>query len=499
MKGHAVKYCRADCRMSQFSSPPLVRAPRRPAVPPPANVTGRVARVEPTVLQRVNFAILIAFLFMIFSRILDLYLYWLHLPGIAYRLVGAFLVITGSFLVAFRDSIGKYMLAFTACFLLSIPFGIWRGGSIQVLTDQWLMSFVVFAATASLISDFGQYVRTTKTIAIAILVLTIISIVLGTMENGRLFLERGRFANPNEMAQALLLGMPFWWALYMIFRSPVSKLAAAGILALMLYVIAETGSRGALISVVVIVAFLFVRASLAGKMKLLVSAAVLLALAVLVLPGGLKARYQTFFSQDDSDAETDASANQSIANRSINDSTMLGSAVASANSRKDMLVRSLVITLHHPILGVGPGNFPVEENAMARAEGKRRGAWLGTHNTFTEVSSECGIPALFCYAGIVAVSFRKTYSLYRRTKLYPEFKEIGSHALGLNYSLIAFTITGMFVHAAYTALLPVLAGLTVSLLRTAEPLLPRKPRAPMPTVIARRARPSTPRLSPAGV
>jgi O-antigen ligase len=469
--------------------------PRRPwLVSPQVNGAGRVARVEPTVLQRLNFAILIAFLFMSFSRILDLYLYWLHLPGISYRLVGIFLVITGSFLVAFRDSIGKYMLAFTACFLVSIPFGVWRGGSIQILTNQWLMSFVIFTATASLIADFTQYVRTAKTIALAILALAILSITFGTMENGRLFLERGRFANPNEMAQALLLGMPFWWALYVNFRSPVSKLVAACSLVLMLYVIAKTGSRGALISVVVIVAFMFVRASVVGRMKLLVSAAVLLVLAMLILPGGLKARYQTFFSQDDLDTETAGPGNQPPG-----DSDMLGSAVASANSRKAMLVRSLAITLHHPIVGVGPGNFPVEENAMAIAEGKRRGAWLGTHNTFTEVSSECGIPALFFYAGMVVLSFRKTYSLYRRTESDPKLKEIGAHALGLNYSLIAFTVTGIFVHAAYTALLPVLAGLAVSLLRTAEPLLPQKPQAPKPTVIAgrRTQRPSTPRLAPA--
>jgi O-antigen ligase len=245
---------------------------------------------------------------------------------------------------------------------------------------------------------------------------------------------------------------------------------------------------------VVIVAFMFVRASVVGKMKLLVSAAVLLALAILTLPGGLKARYQTFFSQDDPDAETAAPASQSPS-----DSSMLGSAVASTYSRKAMLVRSLMITLHNPILGVGPGNFPVEEDKMAVAEGKRHGTWLGTHNTFTQVSSECGIPALFFYAGMVVLSFLKTYSLYRRTESDPKLKEIGAQALGLNYSLIAFTVTGMFVHAAYTALLPVLAGLAVSLLRTAEPLLPQKPQAPKPTVIAgrRTQRPSASRLAPA--
>ena len=411
---------------------------------------------------------------MIFSRVLDLYLYWLHLPGISYRPVRVFGVITGSFLAAFRDSIGKYMLAFTCCFLVSIPFGIWRGGSIQVLTDQWLMALVVFAATALLISDFEQYRRTAKTIALAILVLTIISITLGTTENGRLFLERGRFANPNEMAQVLLLGMPFWWALYASFRAPFSKLLAGCSLVLMLYVIGKTGSRGALIALVVMVAFLFARAPVVGKMKLLVGTAVLVALAVLTLPGSLRARYQTFFRQDDADAEASGGS------PSASESDMLGSAVASTNSRRDMLVRSLVITFHHPILGVGPGNFPVEENAMSIAEGKRRGAWLGTHNTFTQVSSECGVPALFFYAGIAVLALRKTDVLYRRTESHPELEEIGCHALGLNYSLIAFVVTGMFVHAAYTALLPVLAGLTVSLLRIAEPLLAKAPPLPAP-------------------
>jgi O-antigen ligase len=230
-----------------------------------------------------------------------------------------------------------------------------------------------------------------------------------------------------------------------------------------------------LISLMVILAFMFVRASVVGKMKLLVAAVVLLALAVLTLPATLKARYQTFFSEDD----TDASAEQ---NDAAADSAMLGSAVASANSRRDMLVRSLVVTLHHPILGVGPGNFPVAENEMAKAEGKRRGTWLGTHNSFTEVSSECGIPAFVCYCAVLVLSFKKSYSLYRRTQAYPQLKEIGAHALGLNYSLIAFAVTGMFVHAAYTALLPVLAGLTVSLVRTSRPLLAGVKPVPSPRV-----------------
>jgi O-antigen ligase len=181
------------------------------------------------------------------------------------------------------------------------------------------------------------------------------------------------------------------------------------------------------------------------------------------------------------------------------DAEMLGSAVTSSSNRMQMLLRSLELTAKHPLFGVGPGMFPVAENDMAVAEGKR-GAWLGTHNSFTEVSSECGIPAFLFYSAILLLSLKKSYSLYRRTKANPEWKEISTHALALNYSLIAFFVTGIFVHSAYTALLPVLAGLTVSLVRTAEPLLaaasapaPAPPAFSQATVYRR----SAPRFSPA--
>src|SRR3974377_888083 len=77
-------------------------------------------RAEATALGRLSFAILLAFLFMIFSLIFDIRLTWMHLPGISYRLVGVFLLITGTFVVAFRNRIGKCVLGFSFSFLAAI-------------------------------------------------------------------------------------------------------------------------------------------------------------------------------------------------------------------------------------------------------------------------------------------------------------------------------------------------------------------------------------------
>lgn len=421
-----------------------------------------VLQVQGSALQQFSFALLVAFLFMLFSRIFDVRFYWLHLPGISYRVMGIFLVITGAFLTAIQDIIGKFVLAFTLWILLGIPFSVWRTGSLQMFTGEWLVCLVVFLATASLVSDWRQYRRTVTTIAFAILVLTVISLSLGTMQNGRLFLARGRFSNPNEMAQALLLGMPFWWAAYSNARFLPGKLLAAGSLALMAYVIGETGSRGALAAILVAGGLMFLRASLQGKIKVIIGAAAILLLAAVILPGSLRTRYHTFFSVETEQAADDPNAD---------DADLTGSAAASANVRKELFVRSLLETVRHPLLGVGPGMFAVAEDSFAKSQGKRKGAWLGTHNTFTQVSSECGIPGLLFYGAIVVLSLRKSYSLYRRTMPFPELQQIHTQALALNYALIIFAMTGMFVHAAYTSLLPVLAGLTVSLVRTAEPEL----------------------------
>ena len=406
---------------------------------------------------------------MMFSRVFDVQLYWLHLPGISYRLMAVFLVMSGTFLTALRDSIGKCVLAFTACFLAAIPFSIWRTGSFHTLTEQWLVGCVVFLAAAALIADFRQYVRTAKTVAIAILVLTFICITLGTDQNGRLFLDRGRFANPNEMAQALLIGMPFWWAIFSGSRTLLPKLGAVSALAAMTYVVSKSGSRGAMISILVVLGFMFVRASMVGKMKLLFSAGLFFLVTFLLLPGALRARYETFFTAEPMER----------AEAPPGEAELIDSAVNSSSNRMQMLLRSLELTAKHPLFGVGPGMFPVAENDLAVSEGKR-GAWLGTHNSFTEVSSECGIPAFLLYGAILILSLKKSFSLYRRTRDNPEWSEISNHALALNYSLMAFLVTGMFVHAAYTALLPVLAGLTVSLVRTAEPLLAAGSAAPPP-------------------
>ena len=413
-----------------------------------------------------GFALTLAFLFISYSRVFDLKFTYLHIPGLVYRAMAAILILTGFFRYAFQSTIGKCLAGFTVCFVASIPFSVWRGGSLRVFFI-WLQAFTISIAIAGFISSVSQARKAIYTVAFGILILALISVFFGSTETGRLTLPQGKFENPNDLAQAMLIGFPFWALIALNARSAIARLFALGSCALVFVTINRTGSRGALLAMLALLLLVFFRASAANKVKVALVSILAAAVTIAVLPGSVRARYRTFFSED-----SDAQENQGIEER----------AVASTMGRKAMLNRSLELTARHPLFGVGPGMFEVAENSMAIAQGQRKGSWTETHNAYTQVSSEVGIPAFLFYISALISALRATSKLHRRARKIPELRQISNFALYLNFSIVSFAVTSLFSAVAYNSLFPVLAGLTMALVRISEPVLAQveEPRAPAP-------------------
>ena len=106
--------------------------------------------------QGLGFSLLILYLFLIFSRIFDVKLAFLHIPGISYRVIFAMVILSQAFLKALHSDVGKALLVFTVCFVLAVPTSLWKGGSTQILISQWIPAFVVFLAAGGLVADYGQ-------------------------------------------------------------------------------------------------------------------------------------------------------------------------------------------------------------------------------------------------------------------------------------------------------------------------------------------------------
>jgi len=423
-----------------------------------------------TGFQQLGYLVLLLYIFLAYSRVFDVKFGSLHIPGIAYRIILVMMLLSRGFLPALKHPIGKSMYFFTFWFMAAIPTSVWRGGSWSTLTQSWIVSFVMFLAVSGLLGNFQQVRKATYTLAVALFVLTLIAVFWGsTEETGRLFLPNGKFSNPNEMAQALLLGVPLWWLVHEESKNIGRKVVAAGIMFLMVVMISKCGSRGAMITAMAVVLTVFLRATIMGKMKLLVGGTVLIAIILGMMPGKLLRRYKTLSSDDDDSGTVSFTIGQDDY-----DAALEGSAVTSTQHRRDLLKKSIKFTFQHPLFGVGPGMFTVAEDADAKANGRVKGSWQGTHNSYTQVSSEIGIPALLAYVLVIFYSYRRTYRVHLRTKDDPRLASIGNVGLALNYCIIVYAVSVFFDYIAYSQMLSCFAGLAMALDITAQAEIDRR-------------------------
>jgi len=426
-------------------------APRHPYAP--GSFTPSTVVVEETSqFQRLGLNVLLLFLFLTISRIFDVKFGSLHITGISFRLVFAMVVLSGAFKSALQTRIGKALLGFTICMGMSVPFSIWRTGSKEVFTGWAGFAFIAFLAMAGLVGNYQQWLKSYRTLLAALMVFALIANIFGSSATGRLILEQGKFANPNEMAQVLLLGLPMWGAVMVTSLSGPKKIFAAGVMLLMLATTFRTGSRGAMIAFVAMVMVAFIRVSIIDKLKLIMAGVLFVGVVVTVMPGRLVARYKSVAADTD-DGEMDAA--------------MQDSAMSSTESRRQLLKHSLIFTMHHPLFGVGPGMFAVADDSYSKALGARKGTWLGTHNSYTQVSSEVGIPAFLFYLAAVFMSITGPMQVYRKTRGDPRLEELGTIALGLHYTMIIYAVTVLFEHIAYTVMLPIFSGCVAGLVKVA--------------------------------
>jgi O-antigen ligase len=136
--------------------------------------------------------------------------------------------------------------------------------------------------------------------------------------------------------------------------------------------------------------------------------------------------------------------------------------IESNEARKKLLIDSIIVTLKHPLLGVGPGNFQVAQNAMSAARGDLS-LWHVTHNTYTQVSSEMGVIGLMIYGALLFNIFKVLNSIIRARYPGEHWTNLRHLALSLRAAFIVFLPVAFFCSLGYNADVPILAGLTTAL------------------------------------
>lgn len=299
-------------------------------------------------------------------------------------------------------------------FLAAALSPVWKGGAFEITLD--------FAKVLILVVVLIVAVNTKDRLRLLLLIQagSVAAIALVAVWKGRLLAGRlegvlnGVYTNPNEMALAIVISLPLCLALLFLTKSVIWKAAWALAILVMTYAVFLTGSRGGFISLCVAGAVCLWEFGIRGRRRYLISLTILLGMFLWYSSSGmLGARLKGTFDPQEN----------------------IASAYGSSQQRQELFWRSIELTKEHPLFGVGPGNFQVIS-----------GSWHVTHNTFTEVSSEGGVPAFILFLLILGSGFKNLRAIKRLGAGQGESRLLGR---ALRASLTAFVVGAVFTSAAY--------------------------------------------------
>jgi O-antigen ligase len=229
------------------------------------------------------------------------------------------------------------------------------------------------------------------------------------------------------------LNFPLCLMFLLLDKNPIKKLVwFVGIL-VMARGLMLTYSRSGFVAIVVAVIFSLLEFGVRNKRHYLLGVAAFCALALLIVgPQSYGDRIKSLFS---------------------NDVQVYGDA---KGPRAELLMKSLVITAKRPLFGVGPSNFA-----------SYTGTWRVTHNTYTELSSECGIPALILFLLIIRECF-KNLARTRATALYQANPDIRMYTSALWVGFASYLVGAAFASTAYQLFPYFMVGYTTALYRLAR-------------------------------
>ena len=399
---------------------------------------------------------------------LNLYLLYIVMPP---ALIGV--ALTGGIRRTLKERPAQYWLGFLVWLFLSTLFSAWRGGSADVLMLYLKGEFLMLFIAAGLAMTWKEYRQIMYTMFFACLTDLFVGRIFMRQAEDRINLNMGgsTIANSNDFAVHLILLVGFLLGFALLPKAPaVLRFLCWPMMAYSTFLILSTGSRGAMLAIGVFIVFIFVMGSSMQRITLLVAAPLILAVVVAAIPRTTIMRLATVTSDE-------------------GDQRVVNEAEGSTAARRELLKKSLLYTAEHPVFGVGLGRFSDFEGGESQKEGKR-GMWHETHNSFTQISSENGIPALVLFLAAMISAFRMAMTTYRKSSKSPENKDINAAAFSIMLGMTGFLAAAFFVNFGYRFYEPAVCGLCIVLYRAAEhEMAVRQARALAPAAGPRWAQP----------
>ena len=393
----------------------------------PANQASQFGEFNPTLLKRghkISYAALFAFTLVLYARPAEFY----PSPLTASIALIFALIMLGFFIptqlslegtLTARPREVNLVLLFCLAGLLSIPLAINRAEAWHEFSGNFIRCIVVFIAIVNVVRTKAR-LKGLLFLALA----TGLWLSLGAINDFRLGLSTvegyrvtgrgsGIFGNPNDMALFLVTIVPVAVALACDSRHLLGKLFFAGSAILMFVAIALTYSRGGFLGLLVALGFFAWKVNPRRRAGIIIAGCLGVGIFLVLVPGYALRLISIVFPSLDP--------------------------VGSSDARRGELFRSIYVSLRHPLLGIGMGNYAAEMSYRGQV----------THNAYTQVAAEMGMAALVCYTMFIVTPLKKLGQIARETFGVKDHSHFYYLAIGLQASLLGYMVSSFFASVAY--------------------------------------------------
>ena len=326
---------------------------------------------------------------------------------------------------------------------------VWKGGAVNHTID-FSKIYIAWVLVFLLITTFDRLRRIIFIQVFSVVVVCAVALVKGHSIPRLEGVLGGIYSNPNDLAFAIVLSLPFALAFMVTARNAVIKALWLFAMLVMAVAIFRTASRAGFIDLIISFSVALYFFGIKGKRFYLIVATGLVAMVVMGAFGGKL--YDRFAALS-------------------GDSTTERSAYGSYEDRKYLMVRAVEAIEHYPIFGIGLHNFPTYS-----------GIWRDVHMTYLQICAEGGIAMLILFLMFFWRGFKNLKILRRTKNLDPD---IVLFVGALQSSMVGFVVGALFAPEAYQFFPYFAVAFTATLLQTVKeqqqvpdtaPPPPKKPR-----------------------
>jgi len=293
---------------------------------------------------------------------------------------------------------------------------VWKGGALMRTIDFSKM-FVAWVLTYLVVTDFQKLRRIIFIQAGAVSIIAVISMIKGRGHERLEGVLGGIYSNPNDLAFAIVLSLPFCLAFLVTAKGAMKKIGWLLAMLAMLLTLFMTASRGGFIDLVVSSVVSLWYFGVKGRRFYLILAAAFFGTLLMAVAGGkLKDRFLA------------------VSGEGI-DTQLENRAYGSFEERRYLMVKALEAMVEYPVLGIGVRNFT-----------NYSGIWKEVHMSYLQIGVEAGIPAMILYMLFFARGFRNLRLIRRRKHLDPQIILFSG---ALTSSLVGFVVGALFSPEAY--------------------------------------------------